>query len=146
MFFKVKIGYNPSDFISIESLNDLEKAQYAFLTNAKVIFDNGQVCRGQDIISIKEDWHREMGWNKTFRDENGNIKNYELSSEDWKEIKKAKVDQKYLGIMETMKQRVQYLVDKGKSELVGKGIDIQLPEKPKELSAASLQLANKFKI
>lgn len=135
-----------NDYIVIDNLRDLEKAQYAFLTNAKTIFENGEVCRGQDIISIKEDWNKEMGWNSTFRDKDGNVRIYELSNDDLKEIKKKKVDEKYLGVLANSKRRVQYLIDNKKIDLIGKGIEINFPELPNALLEKSNELADKMKV
>lgn len=147
MYFKIKIGYSPNDFISIDNLVDLEKAYQAFLTGNRVIFNNGRACRGQDIMSIQEDWHREMGWNKNYRDEEGNVKNYELSNDDWHDIKLRKIDKKYSGVLADVKSKVEYLIESGQENLIGKeNVNIKLPEKPKELSEASKMLSEKMSL
>ncbi len=146
MHFIVKTGYSPNDFIRINSLEDLERAQFAFMTNAKVVFSNGQMCRGQDIISIREDWHAEMGWNKNYRRDDGSVASYELGNDDWNEIRKKGVDKKYLGILAEVKERVEYLRESGNEKLIGKGIEIKFPEKPKEIATGMSALAAKFNV
>jgi hypothetical protein len=146
MFFIIKTGYSPNDIIRIDDMRDLEKAQYGFITNSKVVFNNGEVCRGQDIISIREDWHREMGWNKSFRDNNGDVVPYELGDDDWKDIKIKGIDEKYRGVLAATKEKVQYLQETGQAKLIGTGVQISLPERPKEILEGVDALANKFKI
>ncbi len=109
-YFKVKTGYGANDFISIDNVQDVEKAQYAFLTDAKVMFSNGQICRGRDIIAIKEDWHKEMGWLPT----------YEMTPFDWADIENKGVIKKYTGLLGTAKDNVQTLVNSGHLDLIGK--------------------------
>ena len=141
MYFIVKTGYGKDDFIRIDNLADLERAQGAFLTNSKTIFDNGAACRGQDIISIREDWHREMGWNRTYRNDDGNVKEYELGEDDWNEIRNKGVEEKYKGVLAEVKARVQHLIDTGQHNLIGKNAYIKLPEKQKE-GLAGLVMVN----
>lgn len=145
MYFIIKTGYGATDHLLIDNLRDLEKAQYAFLTNSKTIFETGEVCRGQDIISIKEDWHREMGWNKSFHD-GERIKTYELGPEDWTEIRQKGIEKKYKGVLAEIKNKVVYLMENNKTNLIGKGIEIALPEKSKEISAQASLLAEKMKV
>jgi hypothetical protein len=130
--FKVKIGYGPTDFIKIHTLGDLEKAQYAFVKNAKVLFDTGEACRGQDIISIKEDWHSEMGWNDVFRDEDGKAREYTLSNDDWDEIRSKGAERKYKGIMSSVKDRVTFLLENNQDKLIGKGTSANFLKAPSD--------------
>ncbi len=130
--FKIKIGYGLTDFIKISSLGDLEKAQYAFVKNAKVLFDTGEACRGQDIISIKEDWHSEMGWNDVFRDDEGKAREYVLSNDDWNDIRSKGAERKYKGIMSSVKERVSHLIQNKHEHLIGKGTSVDFIRIPKE--------------
>ncbi len=141
--FKIKTGYGVNDCIYISGLKDLEKAQFAFLTNAKTIFDNGEVCRGQDIISIREDWHKEMGWNEIYRDEAGTVRSYELGHDDWEDIRSKGIDKKYLGVFSEIKAKVKYLMETNQTNLIGKGVEFN---KPKEISDISKQLSDKLSV
>jgi hypothetical protein len=112
-YFKIKIGYD-NEFLHIESLEDLEKAYFAFATNNKVIFSNGEACRGGDIINITEDWHKEMGWNDT----------HELQDDDWNELRAKGIVKKYTGIKGGVSEKVTYLRETNQTNLIGKNVDV----------------------
>lgn len=135
-YFKVKIGYGEDEAISIETIADLEKAQYAFLTDGKVIFSNGEICRGKDIITISEDWHREMGWNRT----------HKLGNDDWNELNAKGITGKYKGLLTQTKEKVQYLIENQKTHLIGKDIDIPELRKIETNIVDGSSLAEKFRI
>lgn len=106
-YFKIKTGYGDQDFISIDE-TELEAAVYAFLTDAKGMFKNGAV-NGKNIMSITEDWHREFGWNYT----------YKLGPDDWEQINREATP-KYRGIIQEAKDRVQGYISKGTTNKIGK--------------------------
>jgi len=135
-YFKIRIGYGEGDdrFIPIDE-TELESALNCFITNSKGIFKNG-VCRGQDIISITEDWNKAMGWNA----------DHVLDSDDWNEIKSKGVFQQYIGIIGNTKEKIEYLISTNQQHLIGKNADIKLPEKPKEISEGVKSLSDKFKV
>lgn len=112
-YFKIKIGYGENDFVPIDE-TELETALYIFLNDLKGIFKNG-VVRGKDIIGITEDWHKEMGWNV----------GYKLGPEDWAELQKKGILQKYTAVISLAKEKVQYLLNKGRKDLIGKNIEIK---------------------
>lgn len=112
-YFKVKLGYGKSEYISVGE-RDAEVAMYAFLNPTARVVLSGKPVRGQDIITIEEDWHREMGWNPT----------HQLQGEDWNELKSKGVTEKYAGAMEVIKNRVKYFVESGKLELLGTGVEV----------------------
>ena len=105
-YFKIKIGYYDEDSISIDE-TELETALFCFMTESKGVFKNG-VVRGKDIVSISEDWHRAMRYNKGYR----------LQTEDWTEIDKNCGH--YKGHIEKAKQNVQELIKLNRVELIGK--------------------------
>lgn len=109
-YFKIKTGYGDNDFISIVGLEDLEKAQYAFMTNSKVVFSNGELCRGQDIISIKEDWNRAMCWNVM----------HKMTTDDYAQLRSTGIENKYKGLLAQTKNNVQMLVSMNRQDLIGK--------------------------
>lgn len=105
-YFKVKTGFKEEDFISINE-NELEAALYAFMTDSKVIFKNGATT-GKNIMEIKEDWHKAMGWNTGYR----------LQPEDFEQINRE--CKNYRGLLAKAKENVQHLIRSGKTELIGK--------------------------
>jgi hypothetical protein len=134
LFFRVKIGYRPDEFIPITGESELEKAMAAFTTNSKAVFERG-VVRGQDIIAITEDWHREMGWNQS----------HVMEDEDWSELKSKGIKTKYEGIIASAKIKVEYLIRNKREDLIGKNFEIPKIEN-KEIYEGVKSLADKFKI
>lgn len=106
IYFKVKIGYGPEDFISI-SKDELEKATYAFITNEKVVFDNG-VTSGKQILSISPDYHKTMGWNY----------GHKMQDFDFAEVKE-KIGNP-LNYISQAKRNVEGYITSGKENLIGK--------------------------
>jgi hypothetical protein len=106
-YFRVQTGYNENQFVSIDE-TELETALYAFITEAKVIFKNGAI-RGKDIVNIKEDWNKAMGYNS----------NYKLTPEDWTDIKRELGDI-YKGVISEAKENVNSLITMGRTDLIGK--------------------------
>ena len=109
MYYKVKIGYNADDYISIDNELDLQKILYAFMKQKKVMLSDC-VLDGKSIIWIKEDWNKEMGWSPT----------YKLGDDDWLEIRQRGVERKYKGYLEDIKSYVNNLISENKTELIGK--------------------------
>lgn len=109
--FKIKTGYNESEFIPIDE-SELDAAIHIFITESKGVFKNG-VVRGKDIIAITEDWHKEMGWYPT----------YKMQSEDWEELKKKGITKKYQGVIGQAKEKVSYLVKINQLHLLGKEVE-----------------------
>jgi len=73
--FKIKIGYGIDEFVSIEK-SELAKAYYTFMTEGKMVTNDGYGLRGRDIIRIEPNWNEVMGYNRDYR----------LGGEDYKEI------------------------------------------------------------
>lgn len=135
-FFRIKTGYNEGDFVSIDD-TELEIALHIFMTDGKAIFKNG-VVRGKDIIAINEDWHKAMGINPLWK----------LDADDWNEIGKRGIRREYANILQVAKDRVQYLVQSGQENLIGKGVKIPEleSEKGNQPSGATQALAKKMSI
>ena len=111
-YFKIKIGYEEDAYISIDQ-SELESALYVFLSDSKGIFKSG-VVRGKDIISISEDWHKEMGWNK----------GYQMNEDDWADLEHKGILKEYAGIIGKTKEKIQYLISTNQQNLIGKNAEI----------------------
>ncbi len=130
-YFKVKTGFEAEDSISITQ-DELEKAIYAQITGKVAIFRNGTI-RGNNIISITEDWHTEMGYNKS----------HVLEDDDFAEISQRGRD--YRGLIAEAKMNVDYLIDTNQTHLVGKNIE-RIEKTIEKLSVDTSEISNKFKI
>ncbi len=115
MYYKVKIGYNTDDYISVDNELDLQKILYAFMKQKKVILSNC-VLDGKSIIWIKEDWNKEMGWSPT----------HKLGDDDWLEIRTSGAERKYKGHLENIKSHVNDLISGNKTDLIGKELSSNL--------------------
>jgi len=111
-YFKIKIGYDKSEFISIDE-TELEKAIGVFLTDGKGIFQNG-VARGQDIIAIQEDWNKALGINPDWK----------LTPDDHNEMARRGIAKAYKGVITGVTQRVEYLMKNNQSHLIGRNVEI----------------------
>jgi len=128
-YFKVRIAYGRDGddrFISIDD-SELETALYCFITNSKGVFKNG-VCRGQDIISITEDWNKAMGWNPE----------HVLDADDYNDLRQSGVSKAYTGLIGKVKEKVQYLMETNQTHLIGKNADVSLPTAQKSIDTSSL--------
>lgn len=122
--YKVIWGYDKSKITRITEL-DLEIAVYAWGSGVKVNIGEDLIT-GSQIIAIQEDFSTEMGWHPT----------YDLKDADWAEIRELKLDEKYLGKLKEAKEKVKYMIDNNKIELIGKNIPI------KDLYAGNYKLIN----
>lgn len=91
-YFKVKIGFNPDDFISI-SESELPMAIRAHVSGKVGIFQEGTVS-GNNIISITPDFNRELGYHR----------DYQLRGEDYQTLGKARVNEYREFLGETTQQ------------------------------------------
>lgn len=96
MKYKIKIitGFRKDQEHSIDA-QEAHKAYYAF-THPKVdvVFSNGIAVRGEDIRQIAPDYNATMGWNQT----------YQLTNDDWNELKSSGVDKKLQNILGVAKE------------------------------------------
>lgn len=136
-YFKVKYGFNVSDQVSIGE-EELEKALYAQIKGVPVQLGNAYV-NGRNIIAVTPHWHKHTGWYDYYEPNGG---------EDWEQIKRDCPS--YEGIVESTKQKIYYLIQKGKENLIGKGIEVPELESPKEknhqFSEETKSLGESFRI
>lgn len=129
-YFKVYIDF--TRYISIDE-TELEKALYAFQTGKPVIFELGAANR---IESIIPDFNKELGW----------YSDYKPNADDMGDIERVKP--KYAKHLSATKEKIQFLLKTGKTELIGKNIVIpELENKqPHQLTGEVKNLADKFKV
>lgn len=111
LYFKVYTDF--TKYIPIDE-TELEKALYAFQTGKPVIFENGATSR---IESILPDFNRSLGW----------FSDYKTSAEDNVDI--FKITPRYIGHIGEVKKKIQFLISVGKTNLIGKNVDILEIEK-----------------
>jgi len=129
-YYKIIHGYSAEDYIEINE-DELEKAFYVFLTKKDAVFSGGAI-KGNNILMIKPDYHRTMGWNR----------GYKLEDFDYAELSSKGIDRKMQGILENTKEKVRYLISTKQENLIGK--DFKLPLNP--MSKETKQLSDKMKI
>ena len=120
LYFKVRYGFKSTDFISIEAGGELEKAIYAW-TMGKIVQIGDRMVNGNNIIAIEPHYHRYTGWYESYEPKTG---------DDFAQIERD--CPKFDGIMGYFRERVQYLMNTGKVEMIGKGVDTPL-QAPQEL-------------
>lgn len=130
-YYKIIRGYNAEDYIEINE-TELEKAYGAFLLKKDSVYSGGAV-RGSEIIAIQPDFHRTMGWNR----------GYKLGEDDYAELRHKGIDNKMRTMIENTKNKIQYFINSGQTDLIGKNVDIPELDKPNEITK---ELVNKFKI
>lgn len=114
IYYKVKYGFGPTDFVSIEVGGELERAIYAWTTR-KVVTLGEKMINGNNIISIEPHYHRYTGWYDSYEPK---------SSEDYAQIERD--CPKFDGIMSHYRERVVYLIDTKQLSGIGKNIDLPL--------------------
>lgn len=112
-FFIIKTGFNPEDFIEISD-KELDKAIFCQINGIVGIFEKGTI-NGKYIVSIKEDWHKQMGWKR----------GYKLTGEDFDAIRIDDTCKSYRGLIAASKERVNHFISINRSDLIGKIDDIK---------------------
>jgi len=107
-FYKIITGYNVDDFLPIDE-TELEKAIYCHIRGANGIFNNGTVS-GKNIMMIREDWHKAMGWNYGYR----------LTADDYADPALKRVQAEYKGYFAEIKDKVNRLIETGQTNLISK--------------------------
>ena len=136
LYFKAQINFN-GESIPITTPEDLEKALYLFQSK-KDGFIGGRPIRGVDIITVKEDWNRELGV----------APDWKLDGEDHAILARNGAKDRYAGIIGKYTRRVEFLIGNGMINLVGKKADIPQLDNPinKEFTDGVESVANKMKI
>lgn len=129
-YYKVFKDFN--NYVPIDE-TELEKALAAFKFGTAAIFNSGAL---EKIESVIPDLNRTMGWNPT----------YKLQDDDWSEIRSKGTDVKCQRLIEKTRDKIDYLLATNQKHLIGKGIEIELPQKPKEINDATKSLADKMRL
>lgn len=110
-YFKVVYGFSEDEYLTVDE-TEVKKAIYAHLTGKKTAFNSGSVS-GDKIIVIKEDWHKELGYNR----------GYKLKPEDYAEIE-ATVAKKYVGLIARAQEEVKQALRENRLVDITKPLEI----------------------
>lgn len=116
--FLVKYGFSRDEVIQIDH-TEVEKAIYAHLKGITVAFKNGSVS-GDRIIAIVPDFNSELGWGL----------DHKLDSYDYGDLDRVGLREKYQSFLSEIKEKVQYLMQTGQTNLIGKNAKIPELERP----------------
>lgn len=141
-YYKIVHGFDDNlQYFPITS-DELHKAYVIAMQGGKAIFENGFFNnRGNDIIRIIPDWHRERGWNK----------GYKMEAADYQDVKE--LEEPYRKTLERGKLLAEFIVKEGRKELLNKTAseafqEVKFLESPKakEVSEEVKKLSDKFKL
>lgn len=108
MYYKIIHGFGVEDYIAIDE-TELQKAYYCFLEKKDSIFSGGAI-KGSQILEIKPDFHRIMGWNR----------GHKLGADDYEELGQKGIDRKTQHFLSATKDVVQHLIETKQTHLIGK--------------------------
>lgn len=135
-YFKIQYGYNEADYLPITE-NELMKAIALFIEgNGRGIFEAGAI-RGQDIMRIVPDWHRDQGWNQGWK----------MTPEDFEAI--SHLQRPYQELYSQAKMLTEMALRENKPELLKQPLQEVLKLIPVKLEIsdeASKLLADKFNV
>ncbi len=135
--FKIKYGYNSTEFLLVNTLDEVAKALYAKAEKIGVTI-GGKFISGQEIKSIEPDIHSYTGWYRTYEPE---------SADDYKQIERD-VPKEMFQLMEAVSKRVHHHINTGSLQKIGnEGLTPQLllaeSEKPELPVRSAFQLTPK---
>ena len=119
IIFKALTGFGEEREVFFDE-TDLEKVQYAFLREKRLLLSNGQAIDGKYIQQIMPDWVRSMGWNTA----------HTLDADDMNEIKASGIMSQAYQLLESSKERVHFLLEANREAEIGKGVEIPHLENP----------------
>lgn len=129
--FKALTGFGDERVVHFDSF-ELEKVQYAFLREKRVLLKNGEAVDGKYIQQIMPDYHATMGWNQQ----------HKLSADDFNEIARKGIDTEANRLMTIARERVRFLIASNRENDIGK--NVLLPEL-RQQSAYAPALAERLK-
>jgi hypothetical protein len=135
-YYKILQGYEHERDVIIRE-DELDKAYGLFMLGGRAIFSGGPVD-GKNIQTIVEDYHTTMGWNKE----------YKLGVDDYADMAQKKVDYKMKCALSEAKERVNFLINSGQADLIGKTTEnpiLENKENPKKVDGVE-KLAKSMQI
>lgn len=135
--FKIKYGYGSTEFLLVNSLDEVSKALYAKVEKIGVTI-GGKFISGQEIKSIEPDIHSYTGWYRTYEPE---------SPDDYKQIERDVPKELFL-LMDAVAKRVHLHISTGSVQKIGnEGLTPQLllseNENPQLQGKSKFQLSPK---
>lgn len=109
MAFKITYGYGPTDFVIVESLDDVARAIYAKTEKISVTL-KGKFISGNEIKSIEPDIHTYTGWNRSYTPS---------THDDFQQIERD-VPKNLYTLIDKTSERVKTLIQNNQLELIGK--------------------------
>lgn len=122
-YFKVKFGYQPIDYVSVDELG-LQKAIYGMFAK-KPIQIGETFIQGDKILSIVPHYNKYTGWNEFYEPK---------EAEDFLQIKRDCPD--FEGYIESTKNYVAGLMQSGKVQEIGKQEIPQIENTPFDMIKA----------
>ena len=113
-YFKIRYGFKPTDFVSIEAGVELEKAIYAWSTG-RIVSVGDKMVKGDNIISIEPHYHKYTGWYETYEPKSG---------EDFAQI--ARDCPNFEGVLQYYRERVTFLMSSDRGKEVGTGVELPI--------------------
>ena len=120
IIFKALTGYGEEREVFFDAW-DLEKVQYAFLKQKRILLSNGQAVDGKYIQQISPDWLRTMGWNSE----------HTLNTDDMNEIRAKRIDSEAYRLLTVAKERVHFLLMADREKEIGQNVKIPELEQPR---------------
>lgn len=109
MMFKIKYGYQPCEYVTVDNLDMLAKAWLAKIEKLPIVI-GGKMLSGQEIKSIEPDINHYTGWNMGY---------HPTHCDDFNQIERD-VPKVLYELVELTGKRVADMVDKGNDNLIGK--------------------------
>lgn len=116
-YFKVKYGFDSTDYVIITAGPDLERAIYAKIERIPVTLA-GKFIEGKHIIVIEPDYHSYTGWYRTYLPSSG---------EDFAQIERD-MPKEIGSVLDTHYQVVEQLASGGQEEAIGQGFALKQAE------------------
>ena len=113
IIFKALTGFGDGREVFFDAF-DLEKVQYAFLREKRVLLSNGQAVDGKFIQQISPDFVRTMGWNES----------HTLDADDRNEIHALGIEDEAYRLLNLSRDRVNYLLTQNREMEIGKNVKI----------------------
>lgn len=131
LYYKIFRDKDFTNYVPIDE-TELEKALAAFRFGTSAIFKNGALEKMGDIMP---DYNRTMGWNPSHR----------LDDDDWADIRSKGVDTKLRELNQSTKEKIDYLIETGQQNLIGKNAHVEIPKRSQNISDSVKSLSDKFK-